>query len=120
MVLDKLYYYRAKVISVYDGDTITVMLDMGLNQFTKIKVRLVGINTPEIRTKDLDEKKRGYQARDYLREQILDKQVIIHTTKKGKYGRWLGIVWLMEDDNDTIQKSINENLILKGHATRYA
>ena len=62
-----LYHYKAEVLSVYDGDTVTLMIDQGMKHFARVKVRLIGINTPEIRTKDLEEKERGYQAKDYLK-----------------------------------------------------
>ena len=116
---DKLYYYRAKVVSVYDGDTITVLADMGMSLFARIKVRLLGINTPEIRTKDADEKRRGLEARDYLREQILNQEVILHTVKRGKYGRWLGEVWKMDDQGAILSESVNQTLINNGYAVEY-
>ena len=53
-----LYHYKAKVISVYGEDTVTLMIDQGMKHFARVKVRLVGINTPEIRTTDLEERKK--------------------------------------------------------------
>ena len=78
-----LYHYKAEVLSVYDGDTVTLMIDQGMKHFARVKVRMVGINTPEIRTKDLEEKARGYAAKDYLKSRIEGKTVIVHTVKKG-------------------------------------
>lgn len=114
-----LYHYKAEVISVYDGDTITVMIDQGMKHFARVKVRLVGINTPEIRTKDLDEKKRGLEAKEYLKSRIEGKTVIVHTVKKGKFGRWLGILWVFEEDMDTLGESLNDEMIRVGHAQAY-
>tara|TARA_Y100000310_G_scaffold231359_1_gene233883 strand:+ start:1157 stop:1519 length:363 start_codon:yes stop_codon:yes gene_type:complete len=115
-----LYHYKAEVISVYDGDTITIMMDMGMSHFARIKVRLLGIDTPEIRTRDLEEKKLGLSARDYLRERLMDKTIIIKTVKKGKFGRWLGIIWLLDEKAlDTMHESINDELIRTGHAVKY-
>ena len=54
-----LFHYKAEVISVYDGDTVTLMIDQGMKHFARVKVRMVGINTPEIRTRDLEEKEKG-------------------------------------------------------------
>jgi micrococcal nuclease len=106
----KLYFYKAKIISVYDGDTVTAVMDLGFNITNKIKIRLHGINAPEIRGKQRPE---GLKSRDYLRSLILDKEVIIQTLKdkKGKYGRYIGIIHL-ED------KNINELLVESRHAEK--
>jgi micrococcal nuclease len=92
------YVYRAEVLSVYDGDSITVALDLGLGLGAKVKCRLLGIDTPEIRTKSAREKKAGFKARDRLREMILGKMVVLHSVKRpDKYGRLLVKVWTEED-----------------------
>ena len=110
-----LYHYKAYVVSVYDGDTITVNLDLGLG-ITRIKekIRLYGINTPELRGGTIEEKAKGIEARDFLRNKILNRTIIIQTRKdkSGKYGRLLGIVW---------QGDINLNrlMISEGHAVEY-
>ena len=115
----KPYYYIAEVISVYDGDTCTCVVDLGFKTFLRVKVRLLGIDTPEIRTKDLDEKKKGYEARDWLRNRILGKKVLLHTKEKGKFGRWLGQIWKL-DENDIIEtNSYNQKMIKEGHAKPY-
>ncbi len=107
-----MYEYQATVTKVYDGDTITVDFDLGFGIILKKqKIRLLGINTPEVRGA---EKADGIISRDALRQRILDKQVIIKTSKdkKGKYGRWLGEVFV-EDEN------INQWLISEGYAKEY-
>tara|TARA_R100000008_G_C3537761_1_gene143037 strand:+ start:158 stop:487 length:330 start_codon:yes stop_codon:yes gene_type:complete len=107
-----MYEYKAKVVKVYDGDTITVDFDLGFGIILQgQKIRLLGINTPEVRG---EEKIEGIHSRDCLRERIFGKTVTIktHKDKKGKYGRWLGEVYL-EDEN------INEWLISEGLAKRY-
>lgn len=114
-----LYHYKAEVLSVYDGDTVTVMIDQGMKHFARVKVRLIGINTPELRTKDLEEKARGYAAKDFLKELIEGKTVIINTVKKGKFGRWLGVIWLYEEDMDQLGESVNDLMIKNGHAVAY-
>ena len=91
---DHLYHYRSIVTGVYDGDTITVDIDLGLNLWVRSrKVRLYGIDTPEIRG---EERPEGLKVRDWLRERILNKTIILKTyrDKSGKYGRLLGSVWL--------------------------
>lgn len=106
--MDKVYFYKAFVTSVYDGDTITCNIDCGFGIILKKqKIRLYGINTPEIRG---EEKEEGKKSRDFLRNLILEKDIILETykgNKKGKYGRWLGVVHL--DNIDINQKLVNEN-----------
>ncbi len=107
-----MYEYKATVVKVYDGDTITVDFDLGFGIVLKKQtIRLLGINTPEVRGK---EKASGIISRDALRQRILGKQVVIKTSKdkKGKYGRWLGEVF-MADEN------INKWLISEGYAKEY-
>lgn len=89
-----MYEYKAKVIDVYDGDTCTIVLDLGLNISKKEKVRLYGIDTPELRSKSIVEKDYAKMARDYLRELILGKEVTVRTHKTGKYGRYLVDIYL--------------------------
>ena len=72
----KPYYYKAKVVSVYDGDTCTCVIDLGFKLSVRVKVRLLGIDTPEVRTRDKEEKAKGLSTRDWLRERILDKDVL--------------------------------------------
>ena len=108
------YVYRAHVLSVYDGDTITVMLDLGMSITRKASCRLVGIDTPEIRTKVAGEKEAAYRARDRVRELVLDKQVTIQSmSKPDKYGRLLVKVWT-EDGH-----CVNDLLIEEDHAIAY-
>ena len=111
-MINSLFYYNATVDSVYDGDTITCTIDCGFNMFMKKqKIRLLGINTPEIRG---EEREQALLIRDKLRDKILGKNVILHTEKdkKGKYGRYLATIYL---DN----LNINQWLIDEGYATIY-
>ncbi len=111
-----MYEYNVIITSVYDGDTVTGDVDLGFGIWIrKQKFRLMGIDTPEIRTKNPDEKIRGYEARDRLRELILHKSVRIRSFGKGKYGRWLVDIFI--DENAT--RSVNQLLILEGHAEHY-
>ena len=109
-----LYNYKAKVISVYDGDTCTVDIDLGLNTWVRgEKLRLQRINAPEMRGA---EKVEGKKSRDYLREQILDKEITLQSIrdKKGKYGRYLAEIWI-EDENGN-QININDLMVSEGFA----
>ena len=93
-----MYEYRAIITKVYDGDTLTAEVDLGFKLWAKkIKLRLAGIDTPEIRTKNQNEKVLALKARDRVRELCLGKEVTITTHGKGKYGRWLATVYIMED-----------------------
>ena len=105
------YYYNAEIIKVYDGDTVTAVVDLGFDVKVKMKLRLLGIDTPELRG---DERPEGLVSRDYLRGMILDKNVLIETKKdkSGKYGRMLATIYL--DD-----LNINEHLIQEGYAEIY-
>jgi len=92
--MENLYHYRGFVDKVYDGDTITVTLDLGFHvSLKKEKIRLYRINAPEVRG---DVRKDRLISRDWLGERILGKEVVLVTTKdkKGKYGRWLADVWI--------------------------
>ena len=94
-VKNNLYYYRADVVSVYDGDTITVDVDLGFYQWSKgIKLRLLGIDAPEMRRPTIYE---GRASRDYLRELLAkaDNKIIIQTDRTGFYKRWLADVWVV-------------------------
>ncbi|MFN2152920.1 MAG: thermonuclease family protein [Anaerolineales bacterium] len=111
---ENLYHYRATVTDVYDGDTCTVDIDLGLKTWVRgEKVRLYRINAPELRGVERPE---GLKSRDFLREQIDGKDVIIQTIKdrKGKYGRYLAEIWLQADDGEAI--NINDLLVKNGFA----
>ncbi len=111
---DKLYHYEAKVVAVYDGDTCTVDIDLGLGVWVRgEKLRLFGINAPEMRG---DEKPQGTLARDFVRELILGKTVFIQTQKdkKGKYGRYLADIWVEEGDDNWI--NVNKRIVEAGLA----
>ncbi len=102
---------QAKVVSVYDGDTITLVFVFA-NEYYKWNCRLDGIDTPEIKSKNNEEKALAIKARDYLREQILGKIVDIECGDFDKYGRLL-IKLIYENQN------MNELMISQGHAKAY-
>jgi len=108
------YHYKAIVKSVYDGDTCTVDIDLGLKAWIcDEKIRLYGINAPEIRG---DERAKGLQSRDFLRETISGQEVLLQTFKdrKGKYGRYLANIWIRDENNNLID--VNKLLVDSGHA----
>ncbi len=111
---DKKYYYQANVTAVYDGDTCTVDIDLGLKTWVHgEKIRVTRINAPEVRGAERPE---GLLARDFLRDKILGKTVILQTLrdKKGKYGRYLGEIWLEDDAGEWI--NISDLLVQEGFA----
>ena len=115
-----MYEYNAEITSVYDGDTCTATVDLGFKLFTrKAKLRLLGIDTYELRSSDMAEKLVAREERDYLRGLILGQPVRIASRRKGKYGRYLVTIWLLGDDGDPIEPSINQLMMDTGYARPY-
>lgn len=113
----KMYTYKARLIRIVDGDTIDAEIDLGFDTIVRKRIRLYGINTPETRTKDLKEKEKGLAAKQRLTE-LLKSEFIVETilNKRGKYGRVLGTVYVMENEQKV---NINETLVSEGHAVKY-
>ena len=109
------YSYRVKsIVKIIDGDTFDCIMDLGFDVLLEARVRMYGIDTPESRTRDLEEKKFGLLAKDWLGNHLNDS-IIISTeldNEKGKFGRVLGTVWA-EGIN------INEKMIDEHMAVRY-
>jgi len=105
-----MYEYRAVITKVYDGDTLTAEIDLGFKMWAKkVKLRLAGVNTPEIRSKNPAQKALAIKARDRVRELCLGKEVVITTHGKGKYGRWIASIYI-DDDIDLSRFLIAEGL----------
>jgi len=115
-----MYEYRCTVVKIIDGDTVDVDIDLGFGIWMrKERIRLLGIDTPESRTRDKEEKKYGLAAKKYLTEMLNDEGGIVLKTKKdaeGKFGRILGELWRTTDYAD---KSINQYLVDEHHAVQY-
>jgi len=112
-----MYEYKAEVLKVIDGDTVDLVIDCGFSIFIRQRVRLYGINTPETRTRDKEEKVKGLAAKARLEELLQSTDSILIATKldkKGKYGRLLGTLW---DDNK--ENNFNQMLLSEGHAVEY-
>ena len=113
-----MFEYRSNLIKIIDGDTIDVDLDLGFSVvLKKQRIRLYGINTPESRTRDLEEKRYGLAAKARLRELLEEATSItvktaIDKKARGKYGRILGTIYA-DDVN------VNELLLEEGHAIEY-
>ena len=115
-----MYEYRVKIVKIVDGDTVDVDIDLGFGVWLKKeRIRMFGIDTPESRTRDLDEKKYGLMAKDYITRLLDDEGGIVlktHKDAEGKYGRILGELWRTTDFADT---SINDLMIKNHHAVAY-
>ena len=108
------YFYKARVVRVYDGDTVRVDIDLGLNLWVHNEsVRLHRINAPEMRG---PEREQGRVSRDFLRGKINRKEVLIETIKdkKGKYGRFIVEIWLEDVSGELV--NINDLMVETGHA----
>jgi len=117
------YNFRViKINRVVDGDTIDVTIDLGFDLFKKERVRVAGVDTPEKRTRDLEEKALGIDATNWLKNHLDsaitgEEDLIIRTELvggMGKYGRLLG--WLYIGDAEL---SLNEKMIEEGYAWAY-
>ena len=119
----------AKVLEVYDGDTLTAAVEIAANTFYSFRVRLEGVDTPELRP-SLSEPNRAAivaaaeRARDFVRSLVLDKVVLISCNGIDKYGRTIGHVHLSETSSAEpgaaeMSRTVNELLIEKGLAKRY-
>jgi len=117
------YNFRVTEINrVLDGDTIDVTIDLGFDLYKKERVRIAGVDTPEKRTRDLEEKELGIHATNWMKDKLTetikgDEELTIRTELKGgvgKYGRLLG--WLYVGDSTL---SLNEQMITEGYAHAY-
>ena len=117
------YNFRVtEIVKVLDGDTIDVLIDLGFDLFKKERVRIAGVDTPEKRTRDLEEKALGIDATNWLKDKLEstlsgDDELSIRTELVGgvgKYGRLLG--WLYVGDAEI---SLNEQMITEGYAWEY-
>ena len=116
---DKLYHYNATVSRVVDGDTIDVVLDLGFDITLKGRVRFHGMNAPESRTRDPEEKILGLESKLYVEKWVEghDQKVIIQTSldKRGKFGRILGRILCPTSECDCL----NDDMIKYGYAEPY-
>ena len=108
-------YAVKEITKVIDGDTVDVVIDLGFDLSKKERVRLAGIDTPESRTRDAEEKVFGLEAKAYLTERLEGSEgLIVKTEKDGKYGRMLG--WFYSPRSED---SINNEMVERGYAWEY-
>jgi len=126
LTADKLWWYPARVLNVVDGDTLDLMVDLGFQSYTKIRVRLYGIDTPEVYgvKKDSDEYAAGVKASEFARTWVVQQEGLVHirthdgkvigSKAQGKYGRWIVEVFPADEG----KQSLNEALVVRGLAER--
>ena len=116
------FIYRAKLDRVVDGDTVDALIDVGFDIWFKKRIRFMGLDTWESRTRDLEEKKLGKLAKERTRQLLEDVSsksgyFRVKSHGLGKYGRVLGEIFIM--DKDGKKWNVNETLIAEGHAYVY-
>lgn len=102
------YVYNAKVTNVVDGDTVDATVDLGFNVFIKVRFRLNGINSAELKDADPIKRELANRAKTRITELIKDRDVVIETRKIDKYGRYLADIYV--DSLDVNQQLISEGL----------
>ena len=123
----RLYHYTAHVTAVYDGDTVTVDVDLGLGLWRQGQtIRLWKVDTPELRGPEREE---GLRVRDFVRDLILDRDILLRTIldkrgqdRTGKFGRLLGEILVengLEEDGDGALINLNDLLLEQGMAIPY-
>lgn len=110
-----MYQYKAMVDRVVDGDTIDLIIDLGFKITTHQRIRLAKINTPETYNvkKDSEEYKKGMISKEFVEKRLADNnnKVIIETTKlTGKYGRYIGTIWLADNEVSLNKELVDEGL----------
>ena len=109
-----MYEYSAICTRVVDGDTIDARVDLGFNVWIECRVRLQGIDAPETRTKNLEEKQAGLKTKAFL-QAVMDEckhKFVLKSHGVGKYGRCIGTIYVHGEN-------INERLLAEGYAERY-
>ena len=117
-----MYTYNIKLLRVVDGDTIDAKIDLGFDVSVKKRVRFLGVNAPESRTRDLEEKAKGLAAKDRVKQLLEGANIIqLQSHGVGKYGRCLGELHIdVVDGQEKITlESVNKLLIKEGHAVEY-
>ena len=117
--IDPLYSsYRAICKEVYDGDTYTMLVDLGFHTYTTVRVRLNGVDTPELDAKDPTVKQAGVAVRDRMRQMLIGQPCIIRTQKDTQsFNRWVADVYLVDSSGGSL--NIAEYLLMENLAAPY-
>ena len=114
--MDK-HIYSAKLQRVVDGDTCDALIDLGFDTWVKKRIRFFGVDTWESRTRNLEEKKKGLEAKAYVKDLLENSdegKFLLKSHGVGKYGRVLGELFVKGHE-----QSVNELLKENGHASAY-
>ena len=106
-----------EIINVVDGDTMDALMDIGLETYRKIRIRLARVDTPETRGKDEEEKKKAAEATSFVKERILGKSVMIIVSGKDSFGRYIAEIWYTVDHG--AMKNLSDELLANGLAKKY-
>ena len=106
------YLYNALITNVVDGDTVDARVDLGFSIYTEMRLRLYGIDTPELNSKILDERLAAQDAKRFVETMCLNQTVLLRTYKKDKYGRYLADIIIGES-------TVNQMLLIEGLAKVY-
>jgi micrococcal nuclease len=110
-----MYTYKIKeVLKIVDGDTLDIIISVGFDIYLQQRIRLAGINAPETKTLNEEEKRKGLESKEWLKNRVTNKSLVIRTIKEEKYGRMLGHIYV-----DGSKTSINEEMIQLGLAVPY-
>jgi micrococcal nuclease len=114
-----MYEYFCKIQRVVDGDTVDISVNLGFDIWHNARVRMMGIDTPESRTRNLEEKALGLASKARLKELLKGKKIKIVCSKegKGKFGRILADVHTIDKEGNDV--NVNNQLIEEGHARPY-
>ena len=116
------YVYKAKLERVVDGDTVDALIDLGFDTWVKKRIRYMGVDAWESRTRNLAEKEKGLAAKARNKE-LIEKvsarpgYFLLKSHGLGKYGRVLGEIFIQDEDKNDI--NVNQLLIIEGHAYVY-
>ena len=117
-----MYEYNVRIDRVVDGDTVDCWIDLGYNLQIHKRIRFAGVNAPETRTRDKEEKKRGLIAKEWLQNKIdpnhvgSSKNIILKSYEYGKYGRVIGELFIVSGSR---KQSINKMMLAEGLVTEY-
>ena len=114
-----MYKYNAKLDRVVDGDTVDALVDLGFDTWKKVRIRMHGMNAPESRTRNLEEKAKGIAAKVRLEELLESGRFILQSMGVGKFGRCLGIIYVNDSNTKHLDVNVNKTLINEGHAVEY-
>ena len=106
------YIYVCEIVKVVDGDTIDCAVSLGFDVSVRQRIRLYGLDAPESRTRDLEQKKYGKASKKFVKEFLDSDDILLKTREKGKYGRYLG-------DFCVGNKWLCDELIKAHHAVPY-